>query len=147
MILLISRYKYIEIPVVVVVSGIGAHPGLDPACAAISHTGPERDLRERPLSVILIKEFRYGIIGYVKIQIPIVVEVGKGQSHALPGKIMDPDDLRHICEGPIPVVVIEHIRLGVVHPGMTVEHQVAQPKRALYIVSDCEIHVVNHVKV
>ena len=67
----------VQIPVVVVVPEIRAHPRLPLPILVVRYSGSERYLRERPISVVPIQKIGHHIVGYKQVRIAVVVVIAE----------------------------------------------------------------------
>ena len=94
----------VEVTIVIVVEKQGAHSD-----AKVLSIGSHCNIREGPITVIMVQVIGRGKVGYVQIDIPIPVHISpEDRPGAVPG--VDPCAYANIGEGAIAIIAVQNIR-------------------------------------
>ena len=112
----------VELPVAVVVAGIGAHAGARPSVGRHRHAGAQRDLRRSATpSGAVEQEVRHAVVGDEHLRPPVIVEVGDDDAEAVAAMRADAGLRADVGEDALAVVAVDDVRQRLEVERMTVE--------------------------
>ena len=95
--------------VVVVILDVGSHARDRPARIGYRHAGEERGLFERAVALVPEQEVGNRVVGHECVEPSIVIEVRKGDAHALPDVRQQPRTRRHVLERAVAAIPVQAV--------------------------------------
>src|SRR6266851_4921723 len=137
--------------VVVVVSGIDAHPSLFAAIGAVCYAGWYAYFGEASLAITVIKHAGGRIVGDVEIEATVQVVVQPHDAEAVVGVGINIQFFAHVGEGAVAIVVIQAVASALQSAWPAGDWNSAiltkRPLPKFRQVIEIEVHVVRHVKI